>query len=245
MNRETTDLTLFVHRSEEDIVRWDRERIVEALIRETGVGREVAEEISREVERQIFSSGISLLTSQLIRELVDAKLIERGMEEAVRRHARLGFPLYDVEQLLLHPNREQASVPHGPEGTNMILAGGIKRDYALYHVFSRSVADAHARGDIHLHDLGFIDRIVDVHQPIRMLKRQGLDLPSTLTVARPARHAEVLLAHLVRWSSIMRGYVSGTVSWEALNISFALIPKRWTSGSSTNSPRCSFTNFPN
>jgi len=114
MNRETTDLTLFVHRSEEDIVRWDRERIVEALIRETGVGREVAEEISREVERQIFSSGISLLTSQLIRELVDAKLIERGMEEAVRRHARLGFPLYDVEQLLLHPNREQASVPMDP-----------------------------------------------------------------------------------------------------------------------------------
>lgn len=221
MNRETTDLTLFVHRTEEDIARWDRERIVEALVRETGIGREVAEEISREVERQIFSSGISLLTSQLIRELVDAKLIERGMEEAVRRHARLGFPLFDVENLLLHPNREQASVPHGPEGTNMILAGGIKRDYALYHVFSRAVSDAHARGDIHLHDLGFIDRIVSVHQSLTMLKQRGLDLPPTLTVARPARHAEVLLAHLVRLSTMMRSYVSGTVSWEALNVSFA------------------------
>jgi len=38
----------------------------------------------------------------LIRELVDAKLIERGMEKERRMHARLGFSLYDVEQLIFH-----------------------------------------------------------------------------------------------------------------------------------------------
>jgi len=220
-NRETTDLTLFVRRSEEDVARWDRERIVEALVRETGIGREMADEISREVEKQIFSSGISLLTSQLIRELVNARLIERGLEDAVRRHARLGFPLYDVENFILHPNRERASVPHGPEGTNMILAEGIKRDYALSHVFSRSVTDAHVMGDLHLHDLGFIDRIVGIHQPLINLKRTGLDFPSTLTVARPAKHPEVLLAHLIRFSTWINAYVSGMVSWEGVNISFA------------------------
>ncbi|HOJ51286.1 MAG TPA: anaerobic ribonucleoside-triphosphate reductase [Syntrophales bacterium] len=221
MKRETTDLTLFVRRTEEEIAEWDRGRIVDALVRETGIGRETAEEISREVEKQIFSSGVSLLTSQLIRELVNAKLIERGLEEAVRRHARLGLPLYDVENFILHPNRERASVPHGPEGTNMILAEGIKRDYALNHVFSRRVAEAHIRGDIHLHDLGFIDRVAGVHDSLVRLKKTGLDFPSALTVAKPARHAEVLLAHLIRFTALMRAYVSGPISWEAVNISFA------------------------
>ncbi|MCX7981349.1 MAG: anaerobic ribonucleoside-triphosphate reductase [Syntrophales bacterium] len=221
MNRETTDLTLFVRRTEEEIAAWDRNQIVEALIRETGISRKIAEDVSREVERQIFSSGISLLTSQLIRELVNAKLIERGLEDAVRRHARLGFPLYDVENFILHPNRERASVPHGPEGTNMILAEGIKRDYALNHVFSPSVAEAHIKGDIHLHDLGFIDRLVSVHDSLVQLKRTGLDFPMALTVAKPARHAEVLLAHLIRFTALLRTYVSSFVSWEGVNISFA------------------------
>ncbi|MCX5822547.1 MAG: anaerobic ribonucleoside-triphosphate reductase, partial [Deltaproteobacteria bacterium] len=72
---ETTDITLFVRTSGEEAVRWNRRRIVEALIRETGIDEETAEAISRKVEKQIVASGISLLTTTLIRELVDAKLI--------------------------------------------------------------------------------------------------------------------------------------------------------------------------
>lgn len=219
--QETTDMTLFVRSSGEDIARWDRRRIVDALIRETGIDVETAEAISREVESQIVSSGISLLTAQLIRELVDARLIERGMEKARRLHARLGFPLYDVEQLMLHPNRENANIPHGPEGTNLILAEGIKRDYALHHVFSQDIADAHAMGDIHLHGLGSIDRAFSIYQSLAYLKRFGLNLPHSLTVAKPAKHAEVLLAHMVRFGAVIQGYLSGAVAWGAVNLSFA------------------------
>lgn len=218
---ETTDMTLFVRTSSEDIARWNRQRIVDALIRETGIERETAEAISKEVEKQIVSSGISVLTAQLIRELVDAKLIERGMEKARRMHARLGFPLYDVEQLILHQNKENANIPHGPEGTNLILAEGIKRDYALHHIFSQRVSDAHAMGDIHLHGLGFIDRVFGVYQSLAYLKKFGLNLPHSLTVAKPAKHAEVLLAHMVRFGAILQGYVAGVIGWAAVNLSFA------------------------
>jgi ribonucleoside-triphosphate reductase len=156
--KETTDLTLFIRTSNEEIVGWDRRRIVDALILETDVDVATAEEISREVETQILSSGIKILTTPLVREMVDAKLVERGLEQARRMHTRLGFPLYDVGQLMLHQNKENANLPHGPEGTNLILAEGIKRDYALHSVFSQDVSDAHIRGDIHLHGLGCVDR---------------------------------------------------------------------------------------
>jgi len=143
LERETTDMALFVRTSSETILDWNRQRIVDALMRETTIDGDTAERVSREVEDQILSSKISLVTAPLIRELVDAKLIEYGLEEARKAHTRLGVPLYDVDQLILHPNRENANVPHGPEATNLTLAERIKKEYALLNVFSQDVGDAH------------------------------------------------------------------------------------------------------
>ena len=221
ITEETTDITLFVKTSKEDAARWNRQRIVDALIRETDIDIETAEVISREVEKQIISAGISLLTTALIRELVNAKLIERGLDRASRMHALLGFPIYDVRSLILHQNKENANVPHGPEGTNLLLAEGIKRDYAFYDVFSQDVADAHGAGDIHLHGLGFIDRPYSSFQTLEYIKRFGLNLPHSLTVANPAKHAEVLLAHMVRFGAILQGHFAGVIGWDSVNLSFA------------------------
>jgi ribonucleoside-triphosphate reductase (formate) len=218
---ETTDLTLFVRTSGEEVARWNRRRIVEALIREAGLDEPTAEAISREVEKQIVASGIGLLTTALIRELVDAKLIERGLEQARRLHARLGFPLYDVRQLILHQNKENANVPHAPEGTSLALVEGIKREYALRDVFSREVGDAHVSGELHLHGLGYIDRPYSSCQSLEYLKRFGLRLPHSVTVAGPAKHAEVLLAHMVRFGASLQGHFAGVIGWDAVNLSFA------------------------
>lgn len=221
MVEETTDITLFVRTSGEEMAGWNRQRIVDALLRETDIDAETARTISREVEKQIMASGIATLTTALIRELVDAKLLERGLEKAGRMHARLGFPLYDTKQLLLLRNRENANVPHGPEGTNLILAEGIKKEYALHDVFSEDVGSAHAAGDLHLHGLGYIDRPYSAFQSLEYLKRYGLNLPHALTVAKPARHAEVLIAHMVRFGAVLQAHFAGVIAWDAVNISFA------------------------
>jgi ribonucleoside-triphosphate reductase len=219
--QETTDITLFVRTSGEDITRWDRRKIVDALIRETSIDVETAEGISKEVERQIVASGIALLTTNLIREMVDAKLIERGLEDHRRMHARIGFPLYDVRQLILHQNKENANVPHSPEGTNLVFAEGIKREYALYDVFSQDIGDAHILGDIHIHGLGYVDRPYSCCQSLEYIKKFGLDLPHSMTIAKPAKHAEVLLAHMVRFGAILQGQFAGIIGWDAVNLFLA------------------------
>ena len=220
-DHETTDLTLFVETSHEDITRWNRQRIVDTLIRETDMDVDTAEAISREVEKQIVSSGISLLTTPLIRELVDAKLIQKGLDRARRKHVRLGFPLYDVREFIFHRNKENANLPHTPEGTNLVLAEGIKREYALHDVFSCPVRDAHVTGDIHLHGLGYIDRPYSVCQSLEYVKKFGPNLPRSVTVAGPAKHPEVLLAHMVRFGSLLQGHFAGVVGWDTVNLFFA------------------------
>jgi ribonucleoside-triphosphate reductase len=94
---ETTDMALFVRTSDESMHDWNRQRIVDALIRETYVDLDTANEIAREVEDLIATSKIKMITAPLIRELVDTKLIERGLEQARKMHTRLGMPLYDVD----------------------------------------------------------------------------------------------------------------------------------------------------
>ncbi|HLZ18256.1 MAG TPA: anaerobic ribonucleoside-triphosphate reductase, partial [Smithellaceae bacterium] len=218
---ETTDLTLFIRTSGEEIAPWNRQRIVDALLREADIDYLLAAEISKDVEKQIVASGIGLLTTSLVRELVNAKLIERGLERERRLHGRLGFPLYDVRRLILHQNKENANTPHSPEGTNLLFAEGIKKEFSLYDVFSIDVGEAHTKGDLHIHGLGYIDRPYSCCQSLEYLKLFGLKLPHAINSAKPAKHAEVLLAHMVRFSAILQGHFTGTISWDALNISFA------------------------
>lgn len=218
---ESTELVLFVRGSGDDLAGWDRRRIVDALVRETDVDMETADAISREVENQLSRSGINTITAPLVRELVDARLLERGLEKAWRMHSRVGFPLYDVEGIIMSPNRENANIPHSPEATSLTLAEGIKKYYALEKVFSQKVGNAHLKGEIHIHNMGFIDRAYSSSQSLEYLKRYGLNLPNSPSAAKPAKHPEVLLAHMVRYAAALQTQFSGSIGWDAVNVSFA------------------------
>ena len=76
------------------------------------------------------------------------------------------------------------------EATNLTLAERIKREYASLSVFSQDIADAHMRGDIHLHSLGFVDRPYCCGQSLEYVKRFGLNLPNLIAMAKPAEHPE-------------------------------------------------------
>jgi len=221
VNRDTTEFALFVRSSDDTIQHWDRNRISRALIREANLDPDTAEEIAREVEEIIVTSNVRRVTSSLVRELVNAKLIEHGLEEHRRRHARLGVPLSDVENLILYKNRENANTPHNPEATNMTLAEWTLKQFALSSVFDPDIADAHTWGDLHLHDLGFINRPYCSGQSLEYVKKFGLNLPNALSMAKPARHPETLLAHMVKFSAALQGHFAGAIGWDAVNIFFA------------------------
>lgn len=218
---EATDLSVFVRTSTDDIVAWDRGKIVSALVKETGLNREIASIIAIEVDKQIRALNVKNMTAPLVRELVDVKLLEYGLEDARRKHTRLGVPVYDVKKIICHKNKENANTPHSPEATNLTLAENIKKEYALLNVFSLPVADAHMRGDIHLHDLGFIDRPYCSGQSIEYIKKFGLDLPDAAGTAKPAEDADELISHIVKFSIALHGHFAGAIGWDAVNIFLA------------------------
>jgi ribonucleoside-triphosphate reductase (formate) len=219
--KESTDLSLFVRTSDEEIRKWDKSRIFNALVRETDISPDAASIVAREVEKMITELELDVITAPLIRELTNAKLVEYGLAKIRKQHTRLGVPLYDARQIIMTPNKENANVPHGPEATNLTLSEQIKREFALLEVFSQEITDAHMRGDIHLHDLGMVDRPYCSGQSIEYVKKFGLNLPNALSIAKPAKHPEVLIEQIIKFSAALQGHFAGAIGWDAVNIFLA------------------------
>lgn len=221
VNITLTETELFVRQSDENVARFDPQRITDALVRETKLAPEIAQQIAIEVKQQIERSGIRALTAPLIRGLVDAKLLEYGLMDEYRAHSRLGVPVYDVEHIIQSVPSETAVV-HGPEGTSLALAEAIKREYAMLYVFSDDVANAHLEGDFHIENLGEVDRPTTMIGTIDSIKRHGIKLPGGFAGSRPAKRPEVLASHLVTYTAALQGYFSDALAWDSVN--FALAP---------------------
>lgn len=219
---DTTDIALMVSTtSKEEINLWEREKIVDSLMLETYATRELAEEIARRVEERIVSSHLTTVTTSMIRELVDLELLEKGLNTLHRKHTHIGLPMYDVEQIISRPNKENSNTTHNPESINLTLAEVILKDYALRKVFSEDVSNAHLIGDIHLHDLGFIVRPYCGGHSLDFIKKYGINLPNITSTSRPAKHPEVLIGHMVKMASTLQSHYAGAIGWEAVNVLFA------------------------
>ncbi len=216
-----TETELFVRQSDENVALFDPQRITDALIRETKLSPDLAQQIAAEVKEQIQRSGIRALTAPLIRGMVDARLLEYGLIDEYRAHSRLGVPVYDVERIIQSVPSETAIV-HGPEGTSLALAEAIKREYAMLYVFSDAVANAHLEGDFHIESLGEADRPSTMIGTIDFIKRHGIKLPGGFAGSRPAKRHEVLASHLVTYTAALQGYFSDALAWDSVN--FALAP---------------------
>ncbi|MEM3445569.1 MAG: anaerobic ribonucleoside-triphosphate reductase, partial [Thermoplasmata archaeon] len=72
---ETTELSLFVRTSDEEIKEWNKEKIYEALMRETTISADAAMIVAKEVDKMIKNIGVEVITAPLIREITNVKLI--------------------------------------------------------------------------------------------------------------------------------------------------------------------------
>jgi ribonucleoside-triphosphate reductase len=212
---------LFVRTSDERLDGWDRERIVSALTRETGMAEGLARIISLEVEEQINRAAVQTLTASLVRELVDAKLIEHGLEQYRRKHMRLGVPLFDAERIICAPNQGEAEGIYDPSRTDIALAERVKKEFALSLVYSQDTADAHLRGDLHIHDLGRVDRFHSAHHSLEYVKRFGLPFAAGNRFVPLPLNAETLIAQVSQFNTALHHHFTRQTTWDAFNLLLA------------------------
>jgi ribonucleoside-triphosphate reductase len=118
-------------------------------------------------------------------------------------------------------SKDDANKINSPEATGFTLAEHVKKEYALNCVFSKEVAGAHRRGDIHLQKLGFIDRPYCSGQSVEYVKKFSLEKHSSFAAVKPAAHADALVDHLHRMTMALRAHFGGAIGWDAVNMYLA------------------------
>ncbi|NHJ39659.1 MAG: anaerobic ribonucleoside-triphosphate reductase [Asgard group archaeon] len=221
--QDSTELLLLVSGdTKEEIMSWDRSKITAALIREAGLSKLDAEAIAAEVERKIFASGIGTVSVDLIRSLVDNELFIRGYDTKLQQQRIIGLPTYDLKQLIAAKSKENSNVvANNPEAVNLAIAETILKKYALQEIFSPEVSNAHRKGMIYLHDLGFPVRVYCSAHSLEYIKKYGLNLLNLSTVSSPAKHADTLTGHLNTFLASMQAYYAGALGLAYLNIFYA------------------------
>lgn len=216
------DRAMDIWTKEDELGHWERQAVVRSLRQELGPKDGHWQKIAKAVEAQIKKIGVKTLTTSLIRELVCVELLQRGMEKEYQKYKRLGIPIWDVKNIIFtHNEAVSSNNPHTPENTNVSLASSIKKDYALAEIYSPKVAEAHLKGDLHLHKLDFPDRPYCCGQSLEYVKKYGLRPPALFSVANPAKHPDVLILQMIKFACMLQVHFSGAIGWEAVNIFLA------------------------
>ncbi|MGH1566461.1 MAG: anaerobic ribonucleoside-triphosphate reductase [Nitrosopumilus sp.] len=164
---------MYVRTSHESIEEFNSHKIIQSLVREGSLPLELAQKITEEVENRIYKYQTTYLTGSLIREMVNSVLLEHGHEEYRNKLARLGLPVYDVQEMISNLDK----VDNGAEGLLFNTGQRVFAEHLLTNILPKDVADSHLSGDLHITNPGIWSMIPDtIFVNVKELIEDGIDL---------------------------------------------------------------------
>lgn len=224
-NRKTNslDFALMVDSADKaERQEYDETKIVEALVKEASCEENVAKEVAKSVTEKLQKAEIKTVDTSLIRSLVNNELFERGLNKVLKSNSEVNIPFYNVTEIIENANKENGNTAHNPESINLTLADRILKEYALKELFPSDIAESHLNGEIHIHDLGMIDRFYCSGHSPEYVKKNGIkNIPTIPSNSKPANSATVLARHICSLTQFLQSQFAGAIGWEALNVFFA------------------------
>ncbi len=190
---------------------FNKEKIVKSLLRETYVPRTVAKEVADQISEDVRRLKLQNISSSLIREMVNAKLLEKRHINEKRNYTRIGLPIYDTKKII-----EEKEVSD-PTKLHEEFSSRVLKEYTLTKALPRKLSQEHLKGHIHIHNIeGFVTRPISLKNNLRNLFKEGIKIPKVVETG-PAQNPEVAASHAARSLLISKRYTSGGTSIDSLN----------------------------
>ena len=212
---------MLVRTSRFALEEFDRSKIADSLIKEANMPADLAQKVARETERRLLKSKTRYLTAPLVREVVNAILIEKGLEEYRHKLTRLGLPVHDVTAILTVKGKALG------EKVNICEKAGkaVLEEYTLLNMLPRDIADAHLSGSIHLNNLShWILKPSEIVHDLRFFFQKGLNLEKTNSVKHsypPPKNLESALSTAFSVLLCSAEEVSGEQTLDYFNVFLA------------------------
>lgn len=173
-------------------VLFDEQNITDAIFRAAksvgGVDKQLAAKLSAEVVQALTEKfGENPIGVEDIQDMVEKILIEKGHAKTAKayilyraKRTRIRdaqSELMDaVGDILIETSRENANVANSPSAKMLQIASAASKAYYLNRLLPEHIAQAHVRGDIHIHDLDFYGKTLNcVHIPLGRLLHEGFN----------------------------------------------------------------------
>ena len=227
----STDLALLVESiSQNEILKYDEDKVVESIISEIELNEKDARRIAKSVTTKLRKIETDTISTSLIRSFVNVELYNKGISKELKSDTDFVMPFSDLESVIYDPNNENGNTSHNPESINLSLAERVFKEYSLKKVFSKEVADAHLNSHIAIHDLGFLTRFYCSGHSIEYIKMNGLkNIPNITSSSAPANSAWVLARHLCSITQFYTSLFAGAIGQEGVNFFFAPYIIGWNS----------------
>ena len=171
---------------------FDEGKITEAIFKAAkavgGADKQLAMELTLDVLRylkQTYSS--EAISVENVQDAVEKILIEKGHARTAKayilyrakrtqmREAKSDL-MDTVAEILVETNRENANVSNSPSAKMLQIASAASKAYYLNRLIPEKIAQAHTRGDIHIHDLDFYGKTLTCLQiPLGKLLSEGFN----------------------------------------------------------------------
>ena len=149
---------MYVRTSHDSIEEFNSHKIIQSLVREGSLPLELSQKITEEVENRIYKFQTTYLTGSLIREMVNNVLLEHGHEEYRNKLARLGMPVFDIQEMFTNVE----NIQNGVEDLLFQSGKNVLSEYLLTNTLPKDIADAHMSGDIHITNAGLWSAVPDI-----------------------------------------------------------------------------------
>ena len=164
---------MYVRTSHDSIEEFNSDKIIQSLVREGSLPLELSQKITEEVENRIYKFQTTYLTGSLIREMVNNVLLEHGHEEYRNKLARLGMPVFDIQEMFTNVE----NIRNGVEDILFSSGKNTLAEYLLTNTLPKDIADSHLSGELHISNLGLWSLIPDtIFLNLKELIEDGIEL---------------------------------------------------------------------
>ena len=224
---DVCEMSLLIEKDEQ-IVDWDDQDLIQSIMEEVEIAESTAKEIAEKVKVKLKelceTMGWESASSDLIREMVVNEIVAKGKKykNKVEKYGVIGLSPCEIKAIVENVDGGENSnvIANNPEAINFNIAEIVFKKYMLQEVFSNEVSSAHYSGMIHLHDAASPRYYCGSHS-ILYIAKNGLKIPTVSSVSKPASHAEVLVNHLLTFSSMIQSQYAGAQGYDAVNFAFA------------------------
>jgi len=232
----------FVKKRDGRIVAFDQSRITNAIFKAAqavgGTDRKAAERLCSVVVDQLSQSqgqtgttGVTPTVEQ-VQDTVEKVLIEEGHAKTAKafilyrkQHAdiRNVFSLLSstemVETYLDRSDwrvKENANMSYSLQGLNFHISSAIIANYWVNKIYPPEIADAHASGDYHIHDLGILGAYC-VGWDLKDLLLNGFGHVHGKIASKPAKHFRTALGQVVNFFYTLQGEAAGAQAFSSFD----------------------------